>query len=61
MVRRRPDQIVHRFDVPLDQIPPGNYVFAFGSGNDGWFYDMGGRQYPDTHRRAGPLAPHQHP
>jgi hypothetical protein len=32
---------VHRFHVPLDRIAPGDYLFTFGSGDDGWFYDVG--------------------
>ena len=53
---------VHRFHVPLDRIPAGNYLFTFGSGDDGWFYKVGitsiltlsvakvpGRMLPDTH------------
>lgn len=32
---------VHRFKVPLDRIAPGDYLFTFGSGDDGWFYKVG--------------------
>ena len=30
-----------RFSVPLKTIAPGDYLFTFGSGDDGWFYDVG--------------------
>lgn len=32
---------VHRFKVPLATIDPGDYLFTFGSGDDGWFFDVG--------------------
>jgi hypothetical protein len=31
----------HRFSIPLKTIAPGDYVLTFGSGDDGWFYDVG--------------------
>lgn len=54
---------VHRFHVPLDRIDPGDYLFTFGSGDDGFFFDVGvasvltltvarvrrGPALPDTH------------
>jgi hypothetical protein len=30
-----------RFSVPLKTIAPGDYLFTFGSGDDGWFFDVG--------------------
>jgi hypothetical protein len=58
---------VHRFHVPLATIDPGDYLFTFGSGDDGIFFDVGvasiltltvlpvGPQLPplDTHAPAG--------
>jgi hypothetical protein len=32
---------VRRFAIPLATIVPGDYVFQFGSGDDGWFFDVG--------------------
>jgi hypothetical protein len=32
---------VHRFKVPLDRIAPGDYLFTFGSGDNGWLYNVG--------------------
>lgn len=32
---------VRRFAIPLTTIVPGDYVFTFGSGDDGFFFDVG--------------------
>jgi hypothetical protein len=34
-------QYTRRFSIPLMTIAPGDYVFTFGSGDDGWFFDVG--------------------
>jgi hypothetical protein len=31
----------HWFSMPLSTLPAGGYVFAFASGDDGWFFDVG--------------------
>lgn len=61
---------VHRFKVPLDTIAPGDYLFTFGSGDDGFFFDVGVASLltltvapvrhlprPATHAEPGRLAP----
>jgi hypothetical protein len=39
--RSETHQFTCRFSIPLRTVTPGDYVFAFGSGDDGWFFDVG--------------------
>jgi hypothetical protein len=34
-------QYTRQFSIPLEKIDPGEYVFTFASGDDGWLYDVG--------------------
>jgi hypothetical protein len=34
-------QYTRRFSIPLRTITPGDYIFTFGSGDDGWLFDVG--------------------
>jgi hypothetical protein len=34
-------QYTRRFSIPLKTIAPGDYVFTFGSGDDGFFFNVG--------------------
>jgi hypothetical protein len=34
-------QYTRGFSIPLERIVPGDYIFTFGSGDDGWLYDVG--------------------
>lgn len=34
-------QYLRRFSIPLRTIAPGEYILTFGSGDEGWFFDVG--------------------
>ena len=34
-------QYTRPFAIPFQTITPGDYVFTFGAGDDGWFFDVG--------------------
>src|SRR5580692_8750900 len=38
---QRTISIPRRFSIPLRTITPGDYIFTFGSGDDGWLFDVG--------------------
>jgi hypothetical protein len=34
-------QYTCQFSIPLEKINPGEYIFTFASGDDGWLFDVG--------------------